>query len=196
MFGEIAMYVLSALVLVLGGVSLFVQKIYKVEKETGEKTEIDLPFLGKLKTNYPALAFAFIGAVMGIYTFSKTLEVKSKTLEVKDQWKIIGQFKAPSSVTVNWPAGVLSVFPSFNYQIFPNGGFELYMNIPKRSKLEDIIEQISYNNRSTDTFISARIDVKKEYNSFINKESTNLEVSGDKSRKYKTIEVDVTPMLR
>jgi len=83
MFSEIAMYVLSALILALGGVSLFAQKVRKVDKETGEETIIELPFFGKLRTNYPALAFAFIGAAMAVFTLEKTLESS-------DQWVITG----------------------------------------------------------------------------------------------------------
>jgi len=187
MHNELAMYGLSAMVFLLGVVSLFVQKIYKVDEKTGEKTEIDLPFFGKLKTNYPALAFAFIGAAMATYTFHGR--------SVKDNWLIRGEFKGPDSYPIdwNWDDGILAIYPcDLSTKMNPNGKFDIKLQLPRGYKFEDVMQEISYSNKSGKTYIDARIPVVKEYESFKkSQESSQLKMIGATTRIYKPITVEV-----
>jgi hypothetical protein len=186
MLNELAMYVLAALVLALGGVSLFVQKVYKVDKETGEEVEIELPWFGKLKTNYPALAFAFIGAAMAIFTFNRTYEVT-------DQWVISGSFKAADSPAIDWSKGVLTLYPKqFNPDIQPDGSFHIELPLPRTRKFEDVIGQISYFNWSRNAY--ADIMVVEEYQKFKKSDSsTFLKTAQGTTRRYGPVEVRVAP---
>jgi hypothetical protein len=119
MFGETAMYILSFFIISLGGISLFIQKIYRLD-EKGGQTVVDLPFIGRLTTNYPALGFVFIGAAMAIFTFSRTSVAGIET------WFITGQFTAPASKNVDWQSGSIVVDPRiFRPTIYPNGTFQI-----------------------------------------------------------------------
>jgi hypothetical protein len=183
MFNELAMYVLSALILALGGVSLFVQKVYKTDQETGEKIEIELPLLGKLKTNYPALAFAFIGAGLAVFTFNKTCELK-------DQWVISGQFKMPDSGAIDWTKGVLTLYPKqFNPALEKDGSFHIELSIPKNRKFEDMFGQISYYNWARNIYADIMAD--DEYQKFKTGGSTLLKTAAGTTRRYKPVEVRV-----
>ena len=185
-FNELAMYVLSALVLALGGVSLFVQKVYKVDKDTGEEIQIELPWFGKLRTNYPALAFAFIGVAMAIFTFNRTVEVT-------DQWVISGSFKAPDASAIDWSKGILTLYPKqFIPDIQPDGSFHIELPLPRTRQFEDIIKSISYFNWSGNA--CADIMVDEDYQKFKKSDSsTFLKTAEGRTRRYGPVEVRVAP---
>lgn len=53
----------------VGALFAFKQKVY-VDKATDNKvTEIDVPLFGKLKTNTPAIALTFVGAIFGYFAY-------------------------------------------------------------------------------------------------------------------------------
>jgi hypothetical protein len=52
----------------IAAVFAFKQKAY-VDPTTGQITEIDVPFFGKLKTNTPAIGLCFLGAVFGYFAY-------------------------------------------------------------------------------------------------------------------------------
>ena len=62
--------IISIIGIILGFVALITQKIY-INPETSEATEVEIPFIGKIKTNYPALVFAFLGFGLAFYVFNK-----------------------------------------------------------------------------------------------------------------------------
>jgi hypothetical protein len=64
----LAVLLVSLLIGAGGIVFMFTQKI--VVNEQNNKTEIDVPFFGKLQTNYPAIAAFFLAAVLAAYTTS------------------------------------------------------------------------------------------------------------------------------
>ncbi len=179
-----AMYVLSALVLALGGVSLFVQKVY-ADQETGTKIEVELPLLGKLRTNYPALAFVFIGAGMATFTFNRTFEVK-------DQWVISGSFKTADSRAIDWTKGVLTLYPrQANPILERDGSFHVELILPRSRKFEDEFGQISYFNWSGN--VSATIMVDEEYQKLKKGDATILKTAEGTTRRYGPVEVRVIP---
>jgi hypothetical protein len=62
---------LAGFVMVVGGMWLiWKEKIY-IDRETKQPIEIELPIIGKLKTNVPALALFVIGFVLCIYPMLK-----------------------------------------------------------------------------------------------------------------------------
>ena len=188
MFSEIAMYVLSALILGLGGVSLFTQKVSKVDKESGEEIIVELPFFGKLRTNYPAFAFAFIGAAMAVFTLEKTLESADA-----DQWVIAGEFTAPDSQAIDWTKGALILSPNkLTSSINPDGTFTIQGPIQRGCKFEDVVKQISYCNWCEDLY-SGMILTGKEYKNYMNEENSILKEVGDNERVYRPVTVRMTP---
>jgi len=185
MRNEMAMYVLSAVILALGAVSLFTQKFYKVDKETGTQIEVELPMLGKLKTNYPALAFGFIGAGLAAFTFQKSCELT-------DRWVITGKLNAPESTTVYWGNGALMLAPAMlKPNINPDGTFEIEGTIKRGVQFEDVVDQITYCNWCT-SYYSARIMTREEYGKYKAGQPSKLRSIGPTMRTYGPLQVDFT----
>lgn len=130
--------VLSFLSVILGFVALLNQKIY-LDAQTREATEIDVPILGKMKTNYPSLVFVFLGFAMAV----AVLVQHGKTEPVT--WKVSGQFLSDDR-EMQWLAKDLTVFPC-GLQIAMNkdtGEFNIELDIEKGKNFEDTIEVITY----------------------------------------------------
>lgn len=191
MNGEIAMYILSAIIIVLGGVSLFIQKIYKINKGSGGKTVVNLPFFGMLTTNYPALVFVFIGAALAAYTFKTTNGANVP-------WLISGEFKAPQSQLIDWSKGSLLLSPrQFQTSIKADGTFEILGDIEKGRKFEDVVKQITYTNYSNNGLVyCTAIKVVEEYDKFKQGKSNILDYSKGKTRRYKPIDVSMAKMAK
>jgi hypothetical protein len=186
MTGEMALYSLSTLIVVIGGISLILQKVYKVESATGETTVIEVPFFGKLTTNYPAIAFVFIGAALAAYTIGKTSDSS-------DRWIISGSFRAPQEEGVQWDRGNLRLSPKkFHISLSPDGRFEIQGDIPKGHQFEEEVKQITYENCACNgKFYGASILVEREYNNYLENKESFIEHSNKTTRRYKPIDVNV-----
>ena len=68
-------YGISTLTIILGFIALLTQKIY-IDTDTKQLTQIDIPMVGKMKTNYPALIFLFLGIFLAVYAFSRSFPHK------------------------------------------------------------------------------------------------------------------------
>ena len=180
MLGQSAMYILSFFVISLGGISLFIQKIYKLDEKGGE-TVIELPFVGKLTTNYPALGFVFIGAAMAIFTFSRT------NVAGAEKWFVTGQFTPPRSKDVAWKSGVVSVDPkAFDTKILGDGTFTIEGDLKGGETFEDAVRQITYQNEH----FLGRILVQEAYDDYKKNLPTSiLRSATDTGRSYKPVEV-------
>jgi len=53
----------------VGAVFAFTQKVYVDRANDDKVTEIDVPLFGKLKTNTPAIALTFVGAIFGYFAY-------------------------------------------------------------------------------------------------------------------------------
>ncbi len=61
----------------LGGVAfLFKQKV--VVDAEGHVTEVEIPFFGKIRSNYPSVGIALIGAALSAYTLEQTSQTSPK----------------------------------------------------------------------------------------------------------------------
>ncbi len=183
---EIFLYGLSTLIVLLGGLSLVLQKVYKIDGRKGEKTIVELPLFGKLSTNYPAIAFVFIGVALAAYTLDKTWESPEK-------WFISGSFSAPKGEVVNWQKGTLRLSPPFlEPSVDRDGSFTIVGDIKKGRMFEEVVKQIAYDNNSRDgKILSARIMVGSQYNSFLKKEESLIKEAEKNTRIYKPVELDV-----
>jgi hypothetical protein len=59
---------ISLTLAVCGVLSLFRQKIYRSDDGV---TEIDVPIFGKMKSNYPAVAFSFLGVALAAFCIQR-----------------------------------------------------------------------------------------------------------------------------
>jgi hypothetical protein len=147
-------YGLAAFCFLLGFIALLKQKTY-VDSQTNRPTEVELPLVGKLKSNYPALVFVAVGAFLAYLGGSKP------SVELgEEDWTIIGSFVAPKNVTVKWEEGNLALMPnSVHPAVHSDGNFEIQVSIPKGKTFEDIVSAIIYTNGP----VSGRIDVVDEF---------------------------------
>jgi hypothetical protein len=175
----IVMYALAGLCFVLGAIALMKQKTY-IDTETNEPTEVEIPIVGKLKTNYPALVFVVIGGVLAAIPWYKECPVKAEV--EKQSWVITGRFLPPPGENLKMEAGVLVLSPKdFDSVPFPNGTFKIVGNIQKDKKIEDVVDSISYTNGRFSGFIV----LSNEYNNFKNGKPSLIETAGERYRNYK-----------
>ena len=76
---------ITGLIMMAGGVWLiYKEKIY-IDRETNQVTEVELPWLGKLRTNAPALVLFLFGLVALIYPIyeSKVVTEPTKLVAIK-----------------------------------------------------------------------------------------------------------------
>ena len=98
MLPQIIMYIISISSIILGFVALILQKTY-LDPETQKPTEVEVPVIGKLKTNYPALVFVFLGFAGAFYSFQRS-QVKEKV-----QWTIQGSLVDSAHRIKDWSNG-------------------------------------------------------------------------------------------
>lgn len=99
------MYGISSLSIVLGFIALLTQTIY-IDRESNQPTEIEIPFLGKLKTNIPSIVFVFLGCGLAFYTFDESFPPKQV------DWTIKGLFQNTKNTDFDWRKGTLTFHPT------------------------------------------------------------------------------------
>jgi hypothetical protein len=173
-------YALSGLCFVLGFIALLLQKTY-VDSQTNQPTEIELPLVGKLKSNFPALIFVVVGTFLAYAAWSKPPD------QGDEEWTITGSFLPPKGETVNWQEGTLAILPkTFDSVELQDGRFEIQGSIPKGKKFEDVVTAIIYSKDN----VSAQINVGDEYKKFVAGEQSLLKSCDDNSREYSPETVD------
>ncbi|HTI11324.1 MAG TPA: hypothetical protein VL832_22280 [Puia sp.] len=148
------MYGISTLLIILGFIALLKQKTY-IDPETKQPTEVEVPVLGKLKTNYPALVFIFLGFAAAYFAFNKT--------KSKDLWTIQGSFAAPPNKKINWEKSDIWLKPielTEPPRIDNNGIFTISVLLDQGLSFEDAIESIQF------TLDSAQVEPLLPMNEF------------------------------
>ena len=103
------LYGISALCIVLGFIALLKQRLY-IDERTQEPTAVELPLFGKLKTNYPALVFVFLGAGLAFYAIHESPPT--------EPWTLTGSLTNPSGKHVKWTDGTLTLIPQVHLREF------------------------------------------------------------------------------
>lgn len=175
---------LSILSILLGFIALLTQRIY-LDVNTQKPVDIDVPLLGKMKTNYPALVFVFFGFFLAFYVLEKQLPAK----EIKEvDWNISGTFTDPE--INDWrTGGKLILFPTkITPDVDRNGKFTISMKIEEGKSFEDMIEKIEYSHREGDV----RIYPRDEYSAYVKGEACKLEKAASHVRSYKPVPLQRT----
>lgn len=136
------MYIISISSIVLGFVALLKQKTY-IDSETKEPTEVELSFFGKIKTNYPALVFVFLGFAAAFFTFQKS------GIKEKVRWRIQGQMVDTTHRIDDWREGEFKIIPENTYAIIDKntGAYTIEMDIDKGQSFEDAVKCIIYSHK-------------------------------------------------
>ena len=173
---------IALLSIILGFIALLRQKTY-LDPTTKEPTEVEVPFLGKIKTNYPALVFVFLGSALAFYAFQKSFPPP------KEEWTLKGRFTPPDSKTVD-PTGTLTLFQDAVFvrnTIDTHGRFEIAVNIPQGKSVEDVFESLIY----TYSDGGAEIDLRKEYKAFLKQQPSKIENATEHGRIFKPVPITV-----
>jgi len=183
------MYSIALLSIIFGFLALLTQKKY-FDRETNQLTEIEIPFLGKMKTNFPALVFVFIGFVLAFITFNKSYE---KSFDKKPiDWKITGSFKIAGSsentgdIKNYLRTGKISIFPcSIETFISDLGTFEITAELAEGVTFESAIQRIDF------AFPDGIASIKpnEEYQKYINREETLIKSVTQNTREFKPITI-------
>lgn len=176
------MYLLSFLLIILGFIALLAQKVY-IDSEMNP-TEIELPILGKLKTNYPALGFVIFGCALAIFTFNEEPKLNI--------WNITGTLEGIRNE--EWDPNNLQVKihpSSFDHPIIRKNGdkatFEINGSIEEGKSFEDVVEFIDFSHPD----FSQHFIPKNEYQIFEdNPDSSRIESVTESSRYYKPLSVN------
>ena len=179
MSGDKIIYALAALCFVLGFVALLMQKTY-IDNKTHRPTEIELPMIGKLKTNFPALVFVLIGAFLVAFVWSKPSDLG------EEQWTVTGSLHIPAGQTIKWQDGTFALLPrGWSSSSNPNGTFEMTGPVKRGRKFEDTWTHIVYANGD----FNAQINILDEYNKFVAKKPSLILSVTDKTRDYAPVNV-------
>jgi hypothetical protein len=101
------MLILAAFAIVLGFVALLCSKIYVIDNGTGKATEVDLPLVGKMKTNYPALVFILVGTALATYSLNQPYLFLDSQQPVL--WNIKGQLQQSGHDIADWRFGEIKL---------------------------------------------------------------------------------------
>jgi hypothetical protein len=175
-------FVIAVLSIILGFIALLSQKVY-LDAATKQPTEVAVPLLGKIKTNYPALVFVFLGAALTYGAFQKSYSDK-------EEWTISGRFTPPSGKTVD----AIAVLPSLEFTpgagmtgtIDAQGHFKIKVHIPKGTSLEKTFETLEY----TYSGGNARIELGKEYKMFLNHQESKVSGAAQHERIFNEVPIN------
>ncbi len=76
---SILLLVVGLVIIGIGGYAAFRQKLYYNKEDNSVATEIEIPILGKLKTNAPAIALCFVG-LTPVYFASSAMKSRTPNL--------------------------------------------------------------------------------------------------------------------
>jgi hypothetical protein len=184
----------AILMIVLGFVALLKQKTY-VDAATGAvPSEVEVPFFGKLKTNYPALVFVILGTALAWAAFNQWAATNEKEIEAarKVQWRVSGTLQLPrehKGFPIDWRNGTFTLHPYLEQEVMPIGTYSLEIVLPAGVAFEDAIEFIDYTNGQ----VSAQFVPRQQFDSFESGQNTLLETRTPTSRHYRPLEVNFYP---
>jgi hypothetical protein len=120
------------------------QKIY-IDPQTNMPTSVEVPALGRIKTNYPALVFVCLGIALSYVAFDKFHTNK-------ELWVITGGLEIKSDRPelvdggINWSDGDIVLVPHdlVSSTIQENGRFELSVLVESGLMIEDKFDAIQF----------------------------------------------------
>jgi len=182
--------ILGTLCIVLGFIALLSSRVY-IDKDSNSTVEVEVPFFGKLKGNYPALVFVLLGAALAAYGIKTDAELRTTAAnnELKkgqDDWVVSGRLLSPNDKPVDWEHGVFTLIsgtPEVNFK--PGGGFEIKLKIVHGQDFEHYVQQIDY----TNDIGSAKIFPQQELDALTANKSSLLENKTANTRVYKPVKL-------
>jgi hypothetical protein len=160
-----------------------------MDSNTREPVEYEIPLLGKLKTNYPAILFVVLGFSLLAYNLSITGKVL-KQIPVtgkapKTIWKVEGRLiSGPESKQVDLSKFFIDVHPS-SIETFPSPGGAYMINIllDTGKKFEDEIQRIKFTGDNWSAEINPHVPYYKD---------SLIELEDESFRKFKPLKINIS----
>jgi hypothetical protein len=106
---------LSFLAIIVAAVFAFKQKVY-FDPQTQAVTDIEVPGLGKLKTNTPAIALCFLGVVLGYFAYDGMKGRQAKLVQFQGEVMLDQSLLAETNaIAIGMTSG------AWSYTATPNG---------------------------------------------------------------------------
>jgi hypothetical protein len=179
---------IAVLLILLGFAALLMQKTY-VDSSTRTVTSVELPLLGKLQTNYPALVFVFLGSGLSFFVFRAGVGA-----DVKRPWTLTGSLKLPphNDTKVDWKKTVVTVTPSDVWPdpVTDDGKYTIHANLPGGMPVEKAFDKLNFSNPGASTSIYVK-QAHDDYGS--SRELSGLENISGHTWTFKPKVVDVYP---
>lgn len=140
----IIMGCLAALALLFGFVALLKQKSY-VDTKSRKVTAVEVPFFGKLRTNYPALVFVFVGGIFGYLSSKTSIQTSKDYWTATKPMTVDGQLKSDTNIA-DWSSTEITVIPSsLQFQsVTPQGHFRVELQIPQWQPFNKYLAAVSF----------------------------------------------------
>jgi hypothetical protein len=173
--------------IILGFIALLKQRVY-MDSNTREPVEYDIPLIGKLKTNYPAILFVVLGFSLLAYDLSVTkkvpVEKKTETVKLKKFWEVEGRL-VPSAANSNidFSKFDIDVHPS-TIETFtsPGGAYLIKIQLDEGKKFEEEIERVKFTGKNWEALINPH---EQFYSDSL------IETQTETTRKFKPLKVNV-----
>jgi hypothetical protein len=178
-------FCLAGLLIILGFVALLKQKTY-LDSATLQPVEIELPVVGKVKTNYPAVIFVLLGFVLAYVAFEKSFPPR------KVEWRLDGLLTNtnPTNGTLKWSEGTLTLMPSeLDPHIFNQGAFKVTALIEEGKTIEDVYEVLDFSHPKG----SVHIDLRQELKNHLQGKTNLISDLTDHTRTFKPLEIEPFP---
>lgn len=183
MISAYILFGVAVVLVVLGFVALLKQKTY-LDAATQKPVDIEVPLLGKLKANYPSLAFVFLGTVLAGVAFEKSFPPR------KVEWALTGSLKHPGRKHVNWAQGYdLTLIPStviVKERMGDQGEFELVALIDEGKSIEQAFELLVFTHPEG----SVRVPLKAEYDAYRHKGNSLITAATAHTRHFGKIPIE------
>ena len=182
--------ILGTLCIILGFIALLSSRIY-IDKASNSSVEVEVPFFGKLKGNYPALVFVLLGAALAAYGIKTNAELRTTAANIEakkgqEDWVVSGRLLSPNDKPVDWEHGVFTLISGTPEVTFkPGGGFEIKLKIEHGQDFEHYVQQIDY----TNDIGSAKIFPQQELDASTANKSSLLANKTANTRVYKPVKL-------
>jgi hypothetical protein len=187
----ICLLLIAVLALCLGFFALLRQHTY-LDPKTNAPIEIELPLLGRMKANYPALIFPFIAAFFGYLGY-----ISQETQ--RTPWSVAGSVNYADGTLLNiadWKDLQIKVIPDrYNSTVNKDnaGRFTIAPALLDGFNFEDEIISVTFSLNKNPEYLSCQFSPKQEYdnwNDLSKREKSLLRDAGQHSRMLKGVKLN------
>src|SRR5258705_5810237 len=179
------LYLIATICIILGFIALLKQKTY-LDSRTNQPTSIEIPRIGKMKSNYPALIFVFLGFAIAVLAMIRlNRDVQTSQSPSKVLWTIKGTLKNPAFDSVDWNNFTLELRePDIKYDVPNNGLYEITFLLDSGITPESKYRRLEFTDENGRYINIDPIFLDKELEKFNKNEKSKLRKKEINYREY------------